>query len=387
MGTEKIMSPRVQKLLSATEFARDEVTSYARSLILPETRAGLVWLALLLLALQVGIWYLEYRAGRGDEYFNTFCLLALLSVHMIWSVRYVKDTPTLHYLAMTYLIVYATAIVLVAHRAGHFDIAIMASAVMLFVAVPLMPWGLKEATAVAILIYTLFTGSTVAVKGRFDAQTLMTLQLLFVASSAMALVLVARNVRVRKDDIETRYDLEQAQRMHEQLSLTDPLTGAYNRRFLDKHYETLAKDAWARQQRVTLALLDIDRFKPLNDTYGHHAGDHVLKQLVRILNENLPGDSLVIRLGGDEFAVLYVGEQGREDVKQCLRHLETDPAVLRATGGEVVTVTVGFTEVIDGGARSLDEVYRDADEQLYQNKRKSRKAWADSMIMEKPATP
>jgi len=377
----------VKKLMSATEFARDEVTSYARQLILPETRAGLVWLAMLLLALQVGIYFLEYRAGRGDAYFNTFCLLSLLSIHMILSVRYVKDTPTLHYLAMTYLIMYATAIVLVAHRAGHFDIALMASAVMLFVAVPLMPWGLKEAAAVAILIYTLFTGSTVAVKGRFDVQTLWTLQFLFVASSMIALVLVARNVRVRKGDIETRYDLEQAQRKHERASLTDPMTGAYNRRFLDKHFDRLAYDASARQQILSFALLDVDKFKPLNDTYGHHAGDSVLKQLVRTLNENLPGDSIVIRLGGDEFAVLYVGKNARADISQCLRHLETDPVVLRATEGTAVTVSAGYAEVVEGKARPLDDVYRDADEQLYAAKRGLQHQKTQTHLQEKPATP
>jgi diguanylate cyclase (GGDEF)-like protein len=374
-------------LLSATEFARDEVTSYARQLILPETRAGLVWLALLLLALQAGIFFLEYQAGRGDAYFSTFCLLSLLSIHMLWSVRYVKDTPTLHYLAMTYLIMYATAIVLVAHRAGHFDIALMASAVMLFVAVPLMPWGLKEAGAVAILIYTLFTGSTIAVKGRFDVQTLWTLQFLFVASSAIALVLVSRNVRVRKGDIETRFDLEQAQRKHEQASLTDPMTGAYNRRFLDKHFDRLAYDASARQQILSFALLDVDQFKPLNDTYGHHAGDAVLKQLVRILNENLPGDSIVIRLGGDEFAVLYVGKNARENISQCLRHLETDPVVLRSTEGTAVTVSAGYAEVVEGKARPLDDVYRDADEQLYAAKRGLQHQKTETLLQEKPATP
>ncbi len=163
----------VKQLLSATDFARDEVSAYARELVLPETRAGLLWLALLLLGLQGGIWTLEYRAGRGDEYFYTFCMLSLLSLHMLWSVRFVKDTAALHYLAMAYLLVYATAVVMVAHRAGDFDTALMASAIMLIIAVPLVPWGLREAAAVTILIYTLFTGSTVAVKGRFDSETLV----------------------------------------------------------------------------------------------------------------------------------------------------------------------------------------------------------------------
>lgn len=364
------MSLGVKQLLSATEFARDEVTAYARELILPETRAGLVWLALLLLALQAGLWGLEVNAGRGPAYLSTFGLLSLLSLHMIWSARYIKDTATLHYLAITYLVMYSMATVFAAHRAGQFDIALMASVVMLIVAVPLIPWGLREASAVTLLIYTLFTGSTLSVAGRFDTQTLWTLQFLFFASSLIALVLVARNVRVRKHDIETRFDLDEAGQRHEHLSLTDPLTGAFNRRFLNKHYDSLVQNAASREQEFSLVLLDIDRFKSLNDTHGHHNGDTILKKLVWILNDNLPGDSIVIRLGGDEFAVLYAGKHCRESVNQCLRHLETDPAVLRATGGTVVTVSAGFAHAADGSvASSLEETYRRADEELYSVKR------------------
>ncbi|MDJ0926914.1 MAG: GGDEF domain-containing protein [Gammaproteobacteria bacterium] len=379
------MFDRAKQLLSATEFRRSEVTDYARDLILPETRVGLLWLAVLLLGLQFGIWILEYRAGRGEAYFYTFCMLSLLSVHMLWSVKFVKDTTALHYLAMAYLLVYAMATVLVAHRAGTFDIALMASAVMLIVVVPLIPWGLQEAAAVTILIYTLFTASTIAVKGRFDVETLFTLQFLLFASAIIVVVLVARNVRVRKHDIETRYDLEQAQRRHEHLSLTDPLTGAFNRRFLDQNYQRLVEGACAREQRLVLALLDVDRFKPLNDTFGHHCGDSVLKQLVRILNENLPGDSLVIRLGGDEFAVLFTGQKCEQTIDRCLRHLETDPAVLRLTEGHPVTVSAGFAVAAeDGSGDTLDDAYRRADDELYARKRGHRPDRTQPSLPERP---
>ncbi len=382
------MSLGVKQLLSATEFARDEVTAYARELILPETRAGLVWLSLLLLALQGGIWGLEINAGRGAAYFHTFALLSLLSIHMLWSVRFIKDTSTLHYLAITYLVMYSMAIVFAAHRAGQIDIVLMASAVMLIVAVPLIPWGLREAAAVSLLIYTLFTGSTMSVTGRFDAQTLWTMQFLFFASSLIALVLVGRNVRVRKHDIETRFDLEEAGQRHEHLSLTDPLTGAFNRRFLNQNYESLVQNASSREQQLCLALLDIDQFKSLNDTHGHHSGDIVLKQLVGILNKNLPGDSLVIRLGGDEFAILCSGRQCRANVDQCLRHLETDPAVLRATGGDAVTVSAGFAHaIVDGVASSLEATYRRADEQLYSIKRSRQAGTGDGNAVAAAVTP
>jgi len=359
---------RVLKLFSATDFERREITEYAEELILPETRLGLLSLILMLLALQAGIWLLEISAGHGAEYFYTFCMLTLLSAHMLWSVRFIRDTQTLHLLAMTYLVMYSMAIALVAHRTGSFDIALMASAVMLIIAVPLVPWGLREAVATAMLIYVLFTASSVVVTGRFTGETLWTLQFLFVTGGAMALVLVARNVRVRKDDIEARYELEQAQRRHEHLSLVDPLTGAFNRRYLDRHYAQILEEARSSDAPLQLALLDVDKFKTLNDTVGHHCGDEVLCKLVDTLKEHLPGSAIVVRLGGDEFSVLLSDRNGREGVLQCLKHLETDPAVLRATGGKPVTVSVGFAAVT-GGDGNLDDVYRVADEQLYAAKR------------------
>lgn len=362
------MKFRARSLLSATDFAHSEITEYARDLILPETRLGLLSLTLMLLALQTGIWILEIQAGNGPDYFNTFCLLTLLSAHMLWSVRHIRDTHTLHVLAMTYVVMYAMAIALVAHKTGSFDIALMASAVMLMVAVPLVPWGLREAGATALLIYVLFTASSVVVSGRFSGEVIWTLQFLFVTGGAMALVLVARNVRVRKDDIEARFELEQAQRRHEHLSLVDPLTGAFNRRYLDRHYGKVLAEARASGTTLQLALLDVDNFKILNDTAGHHGGDDVLRRLVDTLGEHLPGSAIVVRLGGDEFAVLLSGSNVRENVLRCLKHLETDPAVLRSTGGKPVTVSAGFAPV-EPQASDLEDVYRIADEQLYAAKR------------------
>ena len=360
----------LKQLLSATEFDRAEVTGYAQQLILPETRSGFVWMAVLLSALQAGIWFLQFQVGRGDDYFNTFCLLSLLSVHMLWSIRYVKDTKTLHLLAITYLTMYATAIVLVAHRTGYFDVGLMASAVMLLVAVPLIPWGLREAITVNVLIYSLFTSSTLVVAGRFTSQTLWTLQFLFFASALIAFVLVARNVKVRKNDIETRFDLDQAQQKHEQISLTDPLTGARNRRYLDKHFSEFVNSAIDEKVSISFVLLDVDYFKMLNDSFGHQSGDIILQRLVTILEDRLPKDSIVVRLGGDEFAILLKGSACHDQIERCLTELQQDSAVLTVTGGKLVSVTAGFAvNDFDAAIPSLEQLYRIADEELYTHKR------------------
>ena len=359
----------LKQLWSATDFSREDVAFYARGIILPDTRHGLAAMAALLLCLQIGIWLLQIKMGHGEKYFYTFCVLSLLSCHVLISAWFVKETRVLHLLAMAYLVMSGTAITLVAHQIGSLDIALMSSSVLLIVAIPLMPWGLKEAIGIALLIYGLFTASTLSVAGRFDAQTLWTLQFLFFASISITLALVARNIGVRKHDIETRFDLEQAQRKQELLSLTDPLTGVWNRRFLTLNFVTIAENARADKQKLKLALLDLDDFKILNDSNGHHCGDEILKGLADVLRENLPGNAHVIRLGGDEFAALYAGENFETLVRQCLTHLETDPKLLRASGGMPIKVSAGFAEMPSDAASSLVELYRIADEGLYAVKR------------------
>jgi diguanylate cyclase (GGDEF)-like protein len=359
----------LKRLWSATEFSRDDVASYARGIILPDTRYGLMAMAALLLCLQIGIWLLQIKIGQGQKYFYTFCVLSLLSCHVLISSWFVKETRVLHLLAMAYLVMSGTAITLVAHQIGSLNIALMSSSVLLIVAIPLMPWGLKEAMGIAFLIYGLFTASTLSVAGRFDTQTLWTLQFLFFASISITLALVARNIGVRKHDIETRFDLEQAQREHELLSLTDPLTGVWNRRFLTLNFDRICNEARAEQCNLKLALLDLDNFKILNDTLGHHCGDEILKGLTATLRENLPGNAYIIRLGGDEFAILYSGKDLESLVHQCLKHIETDPKLMRAAGGKPVKVSAGFAEMTPDSSPNLVELYRLADERLYEVKR------------------
>jgi hypothetical protein len=85
--------------------------------------------------------------------------------------------------------------------------------------------------------------------------------------------------------------------------------------------------------------------------------------------------------------VLYFGDKGRQDVDQCLRHLETDPAVLRATGGEPVTVSCGHAEAVGDRKRELEMVYRDADKKLYASKRRRRADATQSHRTKAPTLP
>jgi diguanylate cyclase (GGDEF)-like protein len=92
----------------------------------------------------------------------------------------------------------------------------------------------------------------------------------------------------------------------EDLVFKDPLTGAYNRRYFGLRIEEEAKRHARLGAPMSLVLIDLDDFKPINDRHGHQAGDQVLREVTRVLMENSRSFSIVTRYGGDEFAVLLV---------------------------------------------------------------------------------
>lgn len=106
------------------------------------------------------------------------------------------------------------------------------------------------------------------------------------------------------------------QEQHAQLktaALTDPLTGAWNRRYLDRFLAGAIARAHRQRRDVTLLLFDIDNFKAFNDRFGHVAGDEILREVVSLLQSVIRPSDRVCRVGGDEFAVVFDDPDGRRD--------------------------------------------------------------------------
>lgn len=93
---------------------------------------------------------------------------------------------------------------------------------------------------------------------------------------------------------------------HEQ-SIRDSLTASYNRRYLDQRLTTLLTDGGAMPNGVAIALIDLDWFKQVNDTFGHLVGDRVLQRVVELLCDGLPDDAFCARYGGEEFVLVLPG--------------------------------------------------------------------------------
>ena len=93
-------------------------------------------------------------------------------------------------------------------------------------------------------------------------------------------------------------------------TLRDPMTGLNNRRFLEEYVETLVSSVHRKRAHVAILMLDLDYFKMVNDTYGHDAGDAVLKSLSTLLKQSVRASDLVIRYGGEEFLIILIDSEG-----------------------------------------------------------------------------
>jgi len=173
--------------------------------------------------------------------------------------------------------------------------------------------------------------------------------------------------------------LQRKQQELERLTRLDGLTGLYNRNtFVDLTRQEL--DRANRQGSPTsILLVDLDLFKDVNDTWGHPAGDAVLKHVAELAKETVRRTDLVGRLGGEEFIVLLPNtaqEAAGKLAEKLRRRLETSPTVWEA-GSIPVTASIGLAGTTAAEKRDFETLYTSADRALYQAKERGRNqvAW------------
>ena len=152
-----------------------------------------------------------------------------------------------------------------------------------------------------------------------------------------------------------------------QVASQDFLTGAFNRRYFTDAARAMLARAQRNEQNVAIAMLDIDHFKKINDTYGHDMGDVALKECVALLNRLMRKSDLMARMGGEEFALLF-DDISKEDF---VKRLEVIRAEFEALSIEFAGDTIRFTVSIGayyGPVFELDELLKYADEALYVSK-------------------
>jgi diguanylate cyclase (GGDEF)-like protein len=154
------------------------------------------------------------------------------------------------------------------------------------------------------------------------------------------------------------------------LSIRDPLTGLFNRRYLEESLDRELRRAQRRSLPVAVLMLDVDHFKRFNDTFGHEAGDLVLKEVATILKSNSRAEDIACRYGGEEFT-LILPEMTLENAKGKAQQLNAAVRQLRVLQGQQflgsVTISVGVAIFPTDGSNGRDVLHA-ADAALYRAK-------------------
>jgi diguanylate cyclase (GGDEF)-like protein len=383
----RIFIDNLKDAWSTTRFAAEDVAFFAQKLTVDEARKGLMGLSFVLLCLFAVESLLFSHSGLGASASTTCLLLAALSIHILISARAIRDVRSLYLLGTTLLMISGTAFVLLAHNSGSFSFALFASVTLLFMVVPLVPWGLKEAILVLSLIYGTFTFSTWGAHRNFDSQTLWSLQFIMLGAGLISLALVVRNTTVRKTDIRTRFELEKINRKMMHLSNKDPLTGAWNRRFLKNVFEKQSAEWHDAGKTYHFAYLDVDDFKPMNDNFGHDFGDEVLRCISHCFDQSLQDRGYLVRMGGDEFALLFAGEDPEKLVAETHQAVQSAIKPPGQYKNLVVRMSAGLASIPPGIQASQEEIYRLADSALYEAKERKQSFTGHANIVKRMIEP
>jgi len=162
-------------------------------------------------------------------------------------------------------------------------------------------------------------------------------------------------------------------------SMTDALTGIKNRRFLDEKLPIVLSNAMHSDDAISFCLLDIDRFKTVNDTYGHATGDLVLKQVAKTISSAIEPSFLFARFGGEEFAIAFT-RKSLSDTKliaESIRKKIEETNIMDSSGEPIrLTVSIGVKHISSNDIKNenshINFIFKAADDALYRAKENGR---------------
>jgi two-component system cell cycle response regulator len=183
--------------------------------------------------------------------------------------------------------------------------------------------------------------------------------------------------RVRTQIKKKRYTerLRDNMQMSIELAITDGLTGLFNRRYMETHLGTLVDQSAARGKPITVLVLDIDYFKAINDSYGHDAGDDVLREFALRIRKATRNIDLACRYGGEEFVIVMPETDmavATAVAERLRRRIATEPfAIQKGARHLEVTISIGIS-ALSGVDDDAAAILKRADQALYRAKRDGR---------------
>ena len=358
----------LERFWTATNFNESKINVFAQDIIKKETRSGITLMALVFFCLLVSAAFIDRFVSLGGPSSYAYLLLAVLCLHVFLASQHSQDLEVLYLLAISLLVISSTTLVLLAHKSGSFSPTFYAGIALLFIFIPFVPWGLREASLVSFLIYLVITLSILSSKHQFSSDSIILLQFFMLSTSFIVLTMVGRNTDVRRNEIIGQYSLQKSHAEMQLLSYKDSLTDIWNRRYLQEKFYYISSQIKQLRKPYYFILFDIDNFKQINDTYGHDYGDHILQWTAESFSKGLKHGDYFFRIGGDEFAFVITSEP--------LRLLQTGTGELSKEVEQIgkiehvtVAISFGMITVLPEEKEELREVYKKADKALYAAKR------------------
>jgi diguanylate cyclase (GGDEF)-like protein len=185
--------------------------------------------------------------------------------------------------------------------------------------------------------------------------------------------LLAR-IRAAKRIVDLQKELRETNKRLELLSITDGLTKLYNHRHFQDELARAFEESARYERPLSLAIIDLDFFKKVNDTYGHAVGDEVLKAVAQMFQESIRSTDLAARYGGEEFGVM-MPETDMDDAiafAEKIRSLIETTSIDTQAGSISVTVSIGVSTIPHPKIHSAKELIVSADKALYRAKKGGR---------------
>ncbi len=177
--------------------------------------------------------------------------------------------------------------------------------------------------------------------------------------------------------LQTAIDVRRIYRLEEE-SVTDSLTGAYNRRYLERRLGEEFSHAREFNSPLSILLIDVDQFKEINDSAGHTAGDQVIVKLANLMKNMIRGGDVLVRFGGDEFLVIAINTPAHDATslaEKLLNKVASQPFLVEGervkTREILTTISVGIAELTDQ-VGAIEQLVANADAALYCAKREGR---------------
>lgn len=218
-------------------------------------------------------------------------------------------------------------------------------------------------TIVSILLSVIITFSILTLAGVSEELYRISLIISVIAPATIAPLVTWYLVKL----LVKVHDLEQQQR---RLATYDGLTGALNRRAFFESFEAIKQQIEKAQTDLTLAYMDLDDFKPINDLYGHVVGDKVLKSFVATLRDELRSTDIIARVGGEEFVIILPNTE-INDAQSSLDRIRTKIAETPLTIEDHcinLSVSIGLSQNKRDHSLIIDQLIQEADKALYKAK-------------------